>query len=225
MTRVIVFDLDDTLYPEQDFQHSGFRIVADWLFEHRGIEGFYGVASSLFGQGVRRKIFDLALEKMGISFDASLIRELVQVFRDHEPAIQLFPDAEWAIQWCRERGYKTGLITDGYLHVQENKVKVLKLRAKLDLVVITDKFGRKFWKPHPLAYQMVMERFGRLPAEYVYVGDNPSKDFVAAKNLGWHTVQVRHENGEHRDLKVDPVHDAEFIVPTLFDLADLERKF
>ena len=32
--RTVVFDLDDTLYAEEDYVHSGFRAVADWAAEH-----------------------------------------------------------------------------------------------------------------------------------------------------------------------------------------------
>ena len=35
--EAVVFDLDDTLYPEADYVLSGFQAVADWAEVHLGI--------------------------------------------------------------------------------------------------------------------------------------------------------------------------------------------
>jgi len=34
-------------------------------------------------------------------------------------------------------------------------------------------------------------------SRFVYVGDNPTKDFIAPNRLGWITVMVRHERNLH----------------------------
>jgi putative hydrolase of the HAD superfamily len=61
MFRALVFDLDDTLYPERDFVLSGFQAVSGWLRLQGGVEGFYDRALATFERGVRGRIFDEVL--------------------------------------------------------------------------------------------------------------------------------------------------------------------
>ena len=51
MRRVVVFDLDDTLFPERQYVLSGFRAVDMWLKEAHGLIGFYDHANALFNEG------------------------------------------------------------------------------------------------------------------------------------------------------------------------------
>ena len=56
--RAIVFDLDDTLYPERDYVLSGFRAIARWAAEHLRIpaEDGYRELAELFAAGVRETL-------------------------------------------------------------------------------------------------------------------------------------------------------------------------
>ena len=42
-----------------------------------------------------------------------------------------------------------------------------------------------------------METFAGRPDGFVYVADNPRKDFIAPRALGWRTVRIRRRGGEH----------------------------
>ena len=68
--QLVAFDLDDTLYPEREFVHSGFTAVAQYL-DDLGIieaESFFTTATSLFTTGARGNIFDLVLERLAVDF-------------------------------------------------------------------------------------------------------------------------------------------------------------
>jgi len=82
--QLVAFDLDDTLYPEQEFVHSGFTAVAQHLAGLGLIdaESFFNTATSLFIAGARGNIFDLALERLTVVFPAVRIAELVRVYRN-----------------------------------------------------------------------------------------------------------------------------------------------
>jgi len=131
VTQIIVFDLDDTLYPERQFQFSGFKAVGDWLANNHGIEGFAAVASKVFEESTRQFVFNESLSRMRVPFNDDLIRELVKVFRSHTPEVQLFDDANWALDWANTNARLSALISDGYLEVQRNKVRVLGLKKRL----------------------------------------------------------------------------------------------
>ena len=40
--KAVIFDLDDTLFPERTYVLSGFRAVGDWISETYSIRGFFG---------------------------------------------------------------------------------------------------------------------------------------------------------------------------------------
>lgn len=215
--RTLVLDLDDTLYPERDYVRSGFRAVDGWLREQRGREGFFAETWALFEAGRRGSIFDEAMEKLGVPEAAALVPQLVDVYRAHDPEIALFPDAVALLDWAAGR-HALAIVTDGYAAVQRRKLRALGLDRRFREIVVTDELGRGCWKPHPAAFERVMRRFGGAPDSFLYVGDNPRKDFLAPKQLGWRTARVRRAGGEHCDYAATVAEEAEFTVGDLQDL-------
>ncbi len=194
MINAVIFDLDDTLFSEHEFVRSGFCAVGSWVERRFAQPDFFPVAWKLFHQGERTRIFDRALETLAIPHDPELIQEMVEVYRDHFPQLTLLADAQAILDEIGGKK-KLGIITDGFLNAQKNKVRALRLEERFDAIVYSDEFGRENWKPSPRPYQEIM-RLLRCPgSECLYVGDNPAKDFVSARTLGWKTVQICRENG------------------------------
>lgn len=67
----------------------------------------------------------------------------------------------------------------------------------------------------------MMEFTGCEGVEYMYVGDHPYKDFVAAKTLGWLTLRICRKDGEYRNVMAEENHDAHFKIRSLYELKDL----
>jgi len=219
--RTVVLDVDDTLYPERDFVLSGFAAAGNWLRCERGIDGFTACATSLFERGRRGKIFDEALSKLGLGVDRALVAELVRIYRDHRPRLAMFPDAQRALKWLVGR-VNVAVLTDGYASVQRNKIAALDLDYRIELRIITDELGgREYWKPHTISFRRVMERYPGDPAGFLYVGDNPRKDFIAPRALGWRTVRILRPGGEHSDYVASDCEAADVTIPDLIDLLTL----
>ncbi len=216
MRRVVVFDMDDTLFPERQYVLSGFRAV-DAALAGRGAPGFYGRAQAHFEGGSRGNIFDLVLAELGVAVEPGLVEWMVRVYREHRPELSLFEDAKWALDFFRARG-PLGLVSDGPLISQRNKFEALKVGGCFAAVVFSDELGRDHWKPSPSPFLRIMERIPGGADEYVYVADNPTKDFLAPRQLGWATIQVARPGGVHRAPAPGPEFDAEFVVDTLFAL-------
>jgi putative hydrolase of the HAD superfamily len=217
---VIVFDLDDTLYPECDFVASGFQAVDEEL-KRRNIHGFFPVASQLFQAGKRRTIFDAALAQLGVDANPKLIAELVEVYRSHAPRLQLFPDAQWALD---RYGAKLGLLTDGISRTQRNKVRALGLDARFAAAVYTSDLGEGLGKPSPVPFQTIAAMLGMQTEMHrlVYVADNPKKDFIAPNQLGWLTIRIQRGTGEYSALEpVEQSHVAQCEIHTLEELAKI----
>jgi putative hydrolase of the HAD superfamily len=197
--RVIVFDLDDTLYPERAFALSGFRAVGQEL--QRRMNCPFDPAErmrKLFDDGRHGKIFDTVLDELGADASRDMIAELVQLYRTHPPTIELFADADAALRkWSG--WFRLALISDGDERTQRNKIKALQVEGRLDPIVLTGEWGPDYWKPHPRAFEEVERLTGLAGAECVYLADNPAKDFVAPRRLGWVAVRVCRPGGVYAD--------------------------
>jgi len=216
--QAVVFDLDDTLYPEHQFVAGGFREVSSYLRQAGLAQAdLFPALWDRFRRGVRGSIFDEVLAEAGLAPDRQLVAELVAVYRAHRPAIALYPDADALL--CRAFGSKRlGLLTDGPAQVQQSKVQALDIAALFDVLVCTDALGRQYWKPHPAGYQCIMDQLGLAGPECLYVGDNPLKDFAGARSLAWHTAHIHRDDGIYCSAAGVP---ADIMVDNLGQLAPL----
>jgi len=202
--RAIVFDLDDTLFPEWQYAFSGFDAVSRAFADRLGpVEAVAARMRTLFGTADRRRVFDVIVAERGIREGDALVARMVEAFRGHRPAIALYSDAVSALNRLRGR-CKLGLITDGFSVAQHAKIDALGLRDRLDAVIVTDDLGREFWKPHPRSFEVMADMLNVAPDACTYVADNVEKDFVAPNALGWDTVWVLRPDSVHAD---DPVAD------------------
>ncbi len=220
MKPVLVFDLDDTLFPEHQFVISGFRAVDAWLAQEHALAGFGSVAIALFKRGLRGRIFDDALVQLGWTNKGIEIDTLVSIYREHEPSLSLHEDARWALERFRD-SYQLAILTDGYLATQRRKVASLNVEPLVDTIVYSDEYGRDSWKPSPVPYRAVMERLCCRGDQCAYISDNPSKDFISAKTLDWTTIQILRQDGEYRDLTAEDDYAAHHEIQTLYELDPL----
>ena len=193
----VIFDLDDTLYPERAFAHSGFRAAGAHAERAWGVAGLAEHMIALLDEGHLGALFKMSLEKFVPGHTDEHLAELVHHYREHEPDIALFDDAAWALEHYAGEG-PIGLITDGTHTVQARKVAALGIAPRFQSIVYTNALGgRAFHKPHPLAYETIEREIGEAGDRYVYIGDNPAKDFVTPNARGWISVQVLREKTIH----------------------------
>jgi putative hydrolase of the HAD superfamily len=125
---------------------------------------------------------------------------LLDIYRQHAPTISPFPDAIDLLTTLAQ-SYKIGLVSDGYLEVQQRKWLALGLDTFFDAVVFSDKLGRENWKPSTAPFKLVLEQLNISPEFSVYIGDNPRKDFFGARQLGMYTIQIKRTDSEYGHLE------------------------
>lgn len=201
MLKAIVFDLDDTLYPEREFSLSGFRAVARWTEQNLGIffADAYGKLVQFFEEDSHCHTFDRFLEDHGI-WSASIVQEMVEIYRGHCPEISSFPEVPDMLARLGKR-FRIGLLSDGYLDVQQRKLNALALEHCFDAVVFSDKWGKDAWKPNPRPFNVILEIFGVRAVQTVYVADNPVKDFLGARRAGMSSIRLRLTGGVYAALE------------------------
>lgn len=226
MTNVaaIVFDLDDTLYAERDYVRSGFSVVAhSFVIELGDATATLDRLTQLFESPHRSRAFDVLLTERGLDGRRDLLDRMIHCYRNHIPTIRPFPDAIDAIDQLRGR-VQLGLITDGRADGQRRKIRALGLAEKFDEIIVTSELGEGYSKPHPRAFEEMATRLGVAHNACVYVGDNPSKDFVAPNALGWRTIQVCGEGRLYGGLTSAPGGEPQQIIDSLHALMSLGRE-
>lgn len=195
--QLLVLDVDDTLYLERDYVRSGFKAVSNYVKEKAGYEDFFDLAWAAFLEGRRRTIFDDILAEVPAATRAKPpVAELVEVYRHHQPAVSLCPDAEEFLN--RVHGsYGLGVVTDGPAVSQRRKIQALGLGRWISEFVVTDEHGPEWPKPSILPFRDLQERFDVRPEHCWYLADNPAKDFTGPTKLGWRTIRVQREQGLH----------------------------
>jgi putative hydrolase of the HAD superfamily len=213
--NVLVFDLDDTLYPELSYVHSGFRAVAAFLSPLLAVPADTLAAGMIAEEAAkgRGQVFDNVLRRHG-RWSKALVAACLRTYRQHRPELALFPDAERAL--TRLDDQPLYIVTDGHKEVQARKVAALGLAGRVRHAYLTNRYGRHRAKPNPHVFQLICQREGVSPAEVTYVGDNVKKDFVGIKPLGFNTVRVLRGNYAH--YVADEAHEAARIIQSLDEL-------
>lgn len=194
---ILVFDLDDTLYPERQFAISGFRACERWLEDRFGATGIVDHMTRLLDDGHMRALFEITLASKVPDAPADVVEEFIDIYRLHEPDIELYPDAAHALDHFEAQG-PIGLITDGQEVVQSSKVRALRIAERFHHIVYTGALGgRSFSKPHPLSFERMEAALAGNGGPFVYVGDNPAKDFVTPNARGWISVQIHRPHRIH----------------------------
>ena len=180
MIKAIVFDLDDTLYPEEEYVKSGFKAIADAFND----DDLYVELYSLFKEE-KSNVYQRA------GFSEEQCRKCIDIYRSHFPNISLDNETEKFLRKIKKRGYKLGIITDGRPEGQKNKIKALGLEKIMDYIIITDELGGvEFRKPNPKAFEVMKEVLEIDFNEMMYIGDNPAKDFCIKSVYPIITVQL-----------------------------------
>lgn len=213
--------MDDTLYDEYTYVKSGFRAVAHYLSPILKVEAedlFVWMWHRLEIDG-RGAIFDDLLKEHG-KFTKTLANTCVSVYRLHKPDIALFSEAENCLNELRS--FPLYLVTDGNKIAQHHKVKALGLYDMMKHCYITHRYGIKHAKPSPYCFLHIQRREQVQSENIVYIGDNPKKDFVGIKPLGFRTIRIR--TGEYKDVEVPSEYEAELQIDSLVELKDALKK-
>jgi putative hydrolase of the HAD superfamily len=189
--RAILFDLDNTLYPEEQFVLGGYRAAANCLAEHTNLAAETlekKMLHILHTQG-RGRVFNKLLTELNLD-SLVWLRTLVLVYRSHGPMISLFPEVEEALTALKDQGFRLGLVTDGPASVQRRKIAALDLERRMDVIVCTDELGAGYAKPSNVPFEVATTLLGVAANETAYLADDISKDFAGPNRLGMKSVQV-----------------------------------
>lgn len=206
---VICFDLDDTLCKEIDYLKSAyqeistkvghpdaFSLMMDWHYQ---------------GENVFKNLIDMF--ELGVT-----IADCLDLYRNHIPHLSFAdPETREMLFQMKDFGAKLGIISDGRSITQRNKIKAIGLEDFFDIVVISEELGSE--KPSLRNFQVVMEQFSERE-KFVYVGDNPDKDFLAPNQLGWRTYCLKDDgrNIHKQDFDIPQMLKPQYVIDSLGEM-------
>ena len=172
-SKIFVFDLDDTLYSERDFEKSGIEFVYENLsIKHISLETILNNRENWIEQ-----IIDGSNNQITLQI-------VLDIYRNHFPTIQLYNDAKVFLEKLLSQGTEMSLITDGRSITQRNKLRALGIEKFFKNIVISEEVNSE--KPSEYNFRMVMDN--KIAENYIYIADNPKKDFITPNKLGWTSI-------------------------------------
>lgn len=196
MIRSIIFDLDDTLFPEMEYIHSGFRKVSSFLSENTKINSKV-IFDDLTGSNIFKEdklLFTRLFKKLNI--DRTLLKDCLDCYRSHKPDIRLSNDTESLLSILKKR-YDLCLITDGPPQIQRSKSIALGLGRFFKIQIFTEIFGKTYRKPSVLPFVLAIKELEVCPSECIYIGDDPLLDFSAPREIGIYSVRLQYPEQKH----------------------------
>lgn len=185
--RAILFDLDNTLMDrDQTFRGFAMQLVREKLQVTDADEQEHIVADMI------KRDADGYRPKEG--FFRELIEYLPWIQKPDLGELKGYYDKHYmshartmnhsieTLEACKALGYKLGVITNGFSHLQHGKIDLLQLRPYFDAITVSGDHGIK--KPDERIYRIALDRLGVSAEETLIVGDHPVNDIWGAAQLG-----------------------------------------
>jgi FMN phosphatase YigB (HAD superfamily) len=235
-SRGVLFDLDDTLYPERQFVDGGFHAAARTIraalasAQGQDEDELVDRLWQLHAEAGRGRLFDRLIEQItGAPAEPALVLACLHAYRTHEPHLTPVRGIDRLLGELERRGVPLGLVSDGLASVQRRKLDALpSIRGRFGAIVMTDELGPGHAKPAPEGFMLACRLLGVAPADAVYVANDARKDFRGARAAGLATIRFGsapdeggQAGGRGVDSPVDPADDSDHRADTVDELARL----
>jgi HAD superfamily hydrolase (TIGR01509 family) len=134
----------------------------------------------------------------------TLVPDLVQIMRSHEPQIWLSHDAAFVLPALRQRGWRIAVLTNGGPSTQSAKVRALGLHELVDHVLYAEEHAPG-GKPAAEPFLAALDRLQATPQNAVMVGDDRVNDVEGARAVGMRTILLARGTGSPHDGGADRV--------------------
>lgn len=236
MIEAVFFDLDDTLYDQLlPFQlaveHANLNhIMTDRLMMEDIYKRIRRHSDRLWEHYVkgRMTLDQLRIERttaafadLGITVSAAEAKRLQQHYELEQSRLELRGGVEQLLEQLLSLGIRIGVITNGPVEHQMNKIKALKLLTwvKDPFVYISDGIGMA--KPDPSVFQYVQQQTRVQPNQLVYVGDAWHNDIAPSFQAGWTPIWL---NARQQHPNPEDSHVKYLECQTIFDLMPIVKK-
>lgn len=214
----VYFDLDDTLLNHRQAQMKALQDVHNHFSLFNGLETddmvevyhkINGEQWELYNAGkidsdlLQHNRFALTLSELDLDENmADAMGEYyLQVYQNYW---QWVDGAEEAFNAIRDK-YKVGILTNGFIEIQEKKFEQFDLYNLASELVISEEVGAL--KPNPEIFEYATNLAGCHPEEILYIGDSYQSDITGGHNFGWKVAWFTNSEDNEKKEKADFVFD------------------
>lgn len=213
MVKAILFDIDNTLFPSNDFAELARRNAINAMIE-AGLDVDAGKAYvklrrviDKYGPNYPRH-FNILLRELGRQSDPKIIAAGIVAYHQAKTSIFPYPPVPATILHLRERGYWVCVASEGRALKQWDKLIRLGLHNIFHEVFVTSRKSKQF-------YGSVLRKLKLPPNEVMMVGDNIEKDITPAREAGIITVLVTQKPNKAADYHVKHIGELPKILERL----------
>lgn len=208
-SKIIFFDLDDTLYSRKD----AFLLAVDKFFSIsnselknnlctrcriRGDEVFFDCQNGLISiDEMYEYRFVQGFLDNGINISKKQALDFQKVYQDELYSLKLSNQVIEVLDFVKGKFDKIGIITNGPKTHQWNKIQKLGLLKWIskDLIIVSGEFGID--KPDLKIFEIAKEKALldssslndlSISKDFIFIGDSFENDILPASEIGWHSV-------------------------------------
>lgn len=221
LIETVVFDIDDTIYDQQEPFHKAvqklfplvteedmlplytrFRVHSDanfnkvitqeWSLEY--------MRSHRIRQSLKDRDYPLITSQEALHFQ--------EIYEEELAAITMHQEIEKSLDFLKEKNIPVSIITNGPTDHQYKKILQLGLLNWIDEdnIIISQATG--YEKPDVEIFELGKQQFSLNPEHSLYVGDNFINDVIGSKRAGWQALWLNHRKRE-LPKETAPIHDIE----------------
>lgn len=194
--KVIIFDLDDTLYDcSGTLVLRGRKKVSKTLSKliNCSEDDAYKLQVKVDEElGAKANIYENIVSQYNLPpYQA---QELLEEFIHIDIAdITLFPCVIDTLMYLKKQGYRLILVTSGENQTQRKKIEALGLNGNyFEEILIAE---RNKGNTKKICFQYIIQKYNAKPGEIVCIGDKIEDELTAAQSLGIITIMFEH--GRH----------------------------
>lgn len=195
----VYFDLDNTLLDHTSAERAAqaetykhFDFLQQVSLE-RWLETYHNVNVVLWDKYGRHEIERDYLQRhrfedtlAALNLDASQWESVARFYINrYEDYWQWIEGAKNVYELIRKK-YPTGILTNGFLELQQKKFERFGFYEKAKELVISEEVG--YMKPQPEIFAHATRRTGLKPEQILYVGDSLTSDIRGGSAYGWKTA-------------------------------------
>lgn len=176
----LIFDLDDTLYPEIQYLDGAYKSIANFIAKNTNIssEKIYNYLTLQFSESGRHLLFDRLLSNFNIN--SAILPEMLKILRTFKPKkeILLYSKIYKILPALISKSKYTFVVTNGNVEQQKNKVKNINWKnLNENLIFIYANTLNK--KPSPESFNFIKKKYFINPTKTIMVGDSyTDKEFA-----------------------------------------------
>ncbi len=223
--RCVIFDLDDTLYDcfgqrmRVAHRHAAQAMVEAGL--NADVEAVYRARIRAFRQDPMLRHIDAEVTRHFNAENPEAVSRAAREAYFNCPVgeLTLFPGSLPLLRFLAKRGVKNFVVSFGEPKIQREKVKALGLdqEPSIEKTYYADR-GNVLTKE--AAFRRIQKKTGLKAEEILVVGDRPAREIRAGKELGMHTVRVRH--GEFKaQMPAGPEESPDYVIKTISEIRKL----